>query len=251
MRATPFALVFAELATERFPAIAAALDGAGVSSADRDHFVLLEPVGRLLRELVPPDSGGGPDALEAHSLLLHHAYRHWAAHGWVYAIAERTLERATGGAGRITSQLPRPALYLQLPELRVWGTPTPGDAAPGLPEPLDGVFVTETAAPGVIALLAIFGLREGREGFSAVGLEGRADPGDAMGGEIEVAAARADGTPAFAPTVAGGGRAGLLSLANHGELLLLTCRLLAQLPAPSPRDDAAAVAAHGERLVEV
>lgn len=236
-------MVFADLAAERFPAIGAVLARESLSSADRDHFILLEPVGRLLREIVPPDAGA--DALEAHALLLHHAYRHWAADGWVYRISESTLARAAAGAHRITSHLPRPALYLQLPELRVWGTATPDEP----PEPLDGVFVSETAVPGAVAALAIFGMRPDRPGFSAVGLEGRADPGDAMHGEIEVAAARTDGSASFAPTIAGADRAGLYSLANPGELLLLTCRLLALLPVPTAGSEGTADGV--ERIADV
>ena len=223
MRATPFGLVFAELAAKRFPAIADALAQGDIPAADRDHFVLLEPVGRLLREIVPEDADA--DALEAHVLLLHHAYLHWAANGWVYRIGEPALQRATAGR-RITSQLTRPALYLQLPELRVWGTPTEG----GVPEPLDGMFVSETRRLEGISVLGIFGMRPDRPGFSAVGLEGRADADDPSGGEIEVAAARADGSAPFGPTLAGGTKAGLYSLANPAELLLLTCRLLALVP---------------------
>ena len=224
MRPTPFELAFTELARDRFPAIAQVLARDALSSADRDRFLLLEPVGRLLREIAP--DGTGPDALEAHMLMLHHAYRHWAGGGWVYRIGEAALRRAAA-ASFITSHLPRQAVYLQLPELKVWGTPT----ADGAAEPLDGLFVTETAEPGGIALLGIFGLREGRPGFSAVGLDGRADTDDPTGVEIEVAAAREDGSERFSPTLAGGASAGLYSLANAGELLLLTCRLLAQLPA--------------------
>ena len=223
MRPTPFALAFAELARERFPLIAEVLDRDALSSADRDRFVLLEPVGRLLREIAP--DGTGPDALEAHMLMLHHAYRHWAGGGWGYRVSEPVLERAAR-ATAMTSHLPKQSLYLQVPDLKVWGTPTPG----GAPEPLDGVFVSETAASGRIALLAIFGMREGRPGFSAVGLEGHADSRDATSEEIEVAAAREDGSARFSPTLAGGAQAGLYSVANAGELLLLTCRLLALLP---------------------
>lgn len=224
MRATPFTLAFAELARDRFPAIAEVLEQGALSSADRDRFVLLEPVGRLLREIAP--EGTGPDALEAHMLMLHHAYRHWAGGGWVYRINEGVLERAATGKS-LTSHLPRQSLYLQIPELKVWGTPTPG----GAPEPLDGMFVSETVESGRVAVLAIFGMREGRPGFSAVGLEGRADSEDATSAEVEVAAAREDGSARFSPTLTGGAQAGLYSLANAGELLLLTCRLLAQLPA--------------------
>jgi hypothetical protein len=224
MRATPFALAFADLARDRFPAIAEVLEQDALSSADRDRFLLLEPVGRLLREIAP--EGTGPDALEAHMLMLHHAYRHWAGGGWVYRISEEVLARAATGKS-MTSHVPRQSLYLQLPELKVWGTPTPG----GAPEPLDGVFVSETVESGRVAVLAIFGMREGRPGFSAVGLEGHADSEDATSAEIEVAAAREDGSARFSPTLAGGAQAGLYSLANAGELLLLTCRLLARLPA--------------------
>ena len=230
MRPTPFALAFDELARDRFPAIAQLLERDGLSSADRDRFVLLEPVGRLLREIA---TDGGPDALEAHMLMLHHAYRHWAGGGWVYRVGEAALQRAAtvresfrANGASITSHLPRPAIYLQLPELKVWGTPT----ADGVAEPLDGLFVTEKPEPGGIAVLGVFGMREGRAGFSAVGLEGHADANDPGGSEIEVAAAREDGTGRFSPTLAGGAQAGLYSLANAGELLLLTCRLLVLLP---------------------
>jgi hypothetical protein len=230
MRPTPFELAFSDLARERFPAIAQVLAEDALSSADRDRFMLLEPVGRLLREIAP--DGTGADALEAHMLMLHHAYRHWTGGGWVYRIGEATLQRAATvresfrAAGKtISSHIPHQALYLQLPELRVWGSPTE-DAA----EPLDGMFVSETAEPGRMAVLGIFGMREGRPGFSAVGLDGRADADDPTGGEIEVAAARDDGSGLFSPTLSGGAEAGLYSLANAGELLLLTCRLLALLP---------------------
>jgi len=214
MRATPFALAFAEIES-RFPAIAEALQQDGAAATDRDRFVLLEPVGRLLKEIVPEDAGA--DALEVHVLLLHHAFLFWAAQQQVHAISEQTLRQAID-ASRITTQLPQPALYLQLPELRVWGAPN--EDSP--PEPLDGMFVSETGAAREIAVLAIFGMRPDRPGFSAVGLEGRAD-------SIEIAAAREDGTAPFGPRLAGGTAAGLYSVANPGELLLLTCRLLTLL----------------------
>lgn len=220
MRPTPFGLVFEDLARERFPAIAEVLAQGALSSADRDRFVLQAPVGRLLEDIVPDDADA--DALEAHVRMLHHAYRHWTAGGWVYGVDDAALRRATEG-GPIVSQLPHPALYLQLPELRVWGAPAAGEP----PEPLDGMFVTETDPPGAIAVLGIFGVRADRPGFSAVSVEGRADPGDPEGHELLVEARRDDGTPPFAPTLAGGDRAGIYSLANAGELLLLTCRLLA------------------------
>src|SRR6266540_2999630 len=94
--------------------------------------MLLEPVGRLLREIVPEASGA--DALETHVLLLHTAFLHWSNDGPVYRIGEDALRRAVR-AREITTRLPNPALYLQLPELRVWGSPNPANP----PEPLDGL----------------------------------------------------------------------------------------------------------------
>lgn len=222
MRTTPYTLAFSEI-EPRFPAIAEALQQDGAAATDRDRFVLLEPVGRLLKEIVP--EGAGADALEVHALLLHHAYRFWAAEQPVYQISDEALLRAALEK-HITTELPHPAQYLQLPELRVWGAPD--ETSP--PEPLDGMFVSATAAEGAtIDVLAIFGMRPDRPGFSAVGLEGRADPDDPGAGEIEIAAARDDGSAPFAPKLAGGTAAGLYSVANAGELLLLTCRLLTLL----------------------
>ncbi len=224
MRATPFTYVFADIAA-RFPAIAAALQQEGTDPTDRDRFVLLEPVGRLLREIVPEDVGA--DALEAHVLLLHHAYLFWVTGQRVYPISEVTLRQAVSGK-QITTKTPETAQYLQLPELRVWGAPSEGSA----PEPLDGMFVSRAGPSDEIAVLAIFGMRPDRPGFSAVGLEGRAD----RAGEIEVAAARGDGSVSFDPTLAGGTAAGLYSVANTGELLLLTGRLLALLDSGLPHE---------------
>jgi hypothetical protein len=242
MRPTPFGYIFRDVADAQFPAIDKAMDQAGAIEADRDQFALLEPVGRLLQQIVPEDAS--PDVFEAHIRLLHHAFCHWAAHGWVYSISETALARSFSHRV-ITDRLPRPALYLQLPELRVWGTPTPEGHA----EPLDGMFVTEWLPAGV-AVLAIFGMRPDRPGFSAVGLEGRADTDDAGVNEIEIAAAREDGSPPFGPTLAGGSAAGLHSIANPGELLLLTCRLLSLLPL-DPTPDPPGIPSAMEHVVQV
>jgi hypothetical protein len=225
-RLSPFDLVFGEIAPARFPAITGALQRADASATDRDRFVLLDPVGRLLREIVPEDAG--PDALEAHVLLLHHAYLFWAAGERIYPIGEHTLRRAVAET-RITTAVPYAAQYLQLPELRVWGSPS--SAGPPSPpaEPLDGMFVSRADERGAIAVLAIFGLRPDRPGFNAVGLDGRADPNDPSANEIDVAMTRDDGSPAFTPKLAGGTAAGLYSVATAGELLLLTSRLLTLL----------------------
>ena len=222
MRPTPFSVAFGEIAL-RFPAIAEALQQDGSTPDDRDRFVLVEPVGRLLHEIIP--AGAGPEALDTHVLLLHTAFLYWSSGGVVYRISEQALQRGIA-TKQITCDPPQPALYLQLPELRVWGSPTPGTP----PEPLDGMFVSRGELPGSVAVLAIFGMRPDRPGFSAVGIEGRADGDEAGQNEIEVAAAREDGSAPFGPMLAGGSTAGLHSVANAGELLLLACRLLTLLP---------------------
>jgi hypothetical protein len=226
MRATPFSLVFGEIAPARFPSITVALEQAEAPPADRDKFVLLDPVGRLLREIVP--EGAGPDALEAHVLLLHHAYLFWASGGRVRQVSEAVLRRAIAEHSLTTTV--QASQYLQLPELRVWGSPSSG----GPVEPLDGMFASQGSGENAIAVLAIFGMRPDRPGFSAVGLDGRADRADAKGGEIEIAASRPDGSPAFAPKLPGGSAAGLYSVANAGEVLLLTGRLLSLLDSGGP-----------------
>ena len=166
----------------------------------------------------------GADALEAHLILLHHAFLFWTAEQPVYDISDEVLRRAASEQPMTTAP-PHPAQYLQLPELRVWGSPN--EESP--PEPLDGMFVSAAGDPGAIAVLAIFGMRPDRPGFSAVGIEGHADPDDPSDNEIEIAAAREDGSAPFGPKLAGGTAAGLYSVANAGEVLLLTCRLLALL----------------------
>lgn len=230
-RPTPFALVFGELGPQRFPDIARALEDAGRSAADRDAFVLLAPVARLLEELAADDASA--DEIDAHLRLLHHCYRHWAAGGWIYHIGEGTLRRATK-SDRLSSRLPHPAQYLQLPTGRVW---RPGDP----PEPLDGVFITATTQPGEIAALGVFGMHRTRPGFSAVAVEGAAP-------DLEPAATRADGSPLFAPLLQGGEQAGLHSVATGAELLLLIGRLLAVI---AEADETHATPEGAERIVPV
>jgi len=235
-RETPFSLVFANLARERFPAVTEAMKTADVAVADRDAFVLLEAVGRVLKDLMPDDAP--PDALDAQVALLHHAYRHWAAGGWVYQIAPEVLRAATQG-GPLSSALPTDACYLQVPEQRIWAELEPG--AP--PEPLDGLYVASGAEPGEVSVVGVFGMRRGRPGISVVTVLGRADADEAAADEVEVLAQREDGTPAFAPTMPGADRAGLYAIASPGELLLLAARLIAALP--RERRNELGSAAHG------
>lgn len=243
-RPTPFALAFGSIAGERFPEIAAALARVPTSSADRDAFVLVQPVGALLQDLIAPDAPA--EAFDAYIRLLHHAYRHWTAGRWVYRVSDGALARAAGG-GPLRTHLAGQALYLQLPEHRVWRVPGPGETA----EPLDGMFVTETAVPGTVAVLGVSGMHRQRPGFGAVAVEGHADADDPTGEELLVAVRREDGSPPFAPLLPGGREAGLYSIANAGELLLLTCRLLASLPASREGGGGPGDADTAERFVDL
>ena len=243
-RPTPFGLAFGALAGERFPEIAAALAHNATSSADRDAFVLVQPAGALLRDLIAPDAPA--EAIDAYIRLLHHAYRHWTAGRWVYCVSDAALARAASG-GPLSTHVARQALYLQLPEHRVWRAPAAGETA----EPLDGMFVTERAVPETVAVLGISGMHRHRPGFSAVAVEGHADADDPTGEELLVAVQREDGSPPFAPLLPGGREAGLYSVATAGELLLLTCRLLARLPAAREGEGGTGDADTAERFVDL
>ena len=209
-RPTPFDLVFSGLAPDRFPAIREALAKASADPRDRDAFLVTFPAMSLLRELRPDDSdaGGGVDELAA---LAHHAYLAWAdgLHTWV---APEAVARSAVSASRAPTAAPATAGYIQVPERLVWASL--GTEAPW--EPLDGCFV-HTAADGRVHVLGVFGLHASRNGFTVA--EGAGVPG--------ALTARRDGTPLFAPSLDGGGLAGLLAIVEAGELVELASRLLA------------------------
>lgn len=208
-RPTPFDLVFSELATDRFPAVAEAL-AAATDPRDRDAFFLTLPAMQLLRELRPDDAeaGAGVDELTA---LLHHAYLAWTDGLQTWAVAEGPFRRllAAPAAHAVT---PPTAGYIQLPERVVWASLS----APGPWEPLDGCFVHRVPG-GAMRVLGVFGLHESRNGFTvaeAVGVPG-------------TLALRQEGAPLFAPTLDGGAVAGLHAIVEPGELVELAGRVLA------------------------
>lgn len=220
-RPTPFDLVFTPLAEERFTRIRAALEAAGSESADRDAFLLEREVVLLLRELRPEEGlGEGIDQLAA---LLHHAYLYWDA-------GMPTLAVGDGLAGLLGDTPPPPdageaprALYAEFPERRVWAVLL--DGVP--PEPLEGCFLHPSPSKE-LRVLAVFGLRPERMGFSVVEAAGGRPP----------ALARADGTALFAPVMEGGSAAGLHSLVGAEELLELGWRtraFAAGIPAGAER----------------
>lgn len=212
-RMTPFALVFGELADERFPALRASLAGAGIDPVDRDAFVLDHAVTGFLRELVPEDAP--PESLHEFIAVLQHCYLYWAD--------GRT--DGSAGTGLPTGEIrpfahpPLRATYLQLPSHLYWGRLEPD--APH--EPLDGLFIHRWK-DGIRAL-AIFGMHPERPGFTVAEVAGP-PPGPLL--------ARAEGSAPYAPLMEGGAAAGLRSVAGPAELLALAWQSITP-NAPDPR----------------
>lgn len=204
-RISPFALVFGEIAEERFPALKASLAAGKVDALDRDAFVLDRAVTEFLRDLVPEDAP--PESLHEFIAVLQHSYLFWSAGSRVIA-TESTDVPGAGQAAQPPSRLPA---YIHLPSHLYWGRPEPE----GPHEPVDGLFV-HPFANGIRAL-AIFGLHRERPGFSVAEVAG-AVPAPLL--------PRADGSAPFAPQMDGGGAAGIRSVAGADELLTLAWHAL-------------------------
>ncbi len=209
-RPTPFTLVFGGIAEQRFPRVRDGIAAAGRDPHDRDAFLLVREVVELLQDLRPEAGlGSGVDALVA---FVHRAYLYWVDGARTAVWHEEALRAALADRSAAPPDPPEAAAgtrYVQLPGRRVWGVPVAG--AP--PEPLDGWFVTRTSDR--LSLLAVFGLHRGRDGFTAVEVDGpRPHP-----------LRRPDGSPLFAPALAGGREAGLYSIEGMEELLELAWRV--------------------------
>ncbi len=209
-RPTPFDLAFASLADERFPRIRAALEAAGRDPGDRDAFLVQPEAVLLLHELRPEEGlGEGIDQLAA---LLHHAYLFWDSGRPTVVIPDEALGDLLGPAARPSpdSSEGARALYAEFPARRVWADVIGGEPL----EPLEGCFV-HVAPGGTLRTLGAFGVRPERMGFSVAEVEGPRPEG----------LARPDGTPLFAPAMAGGGAARVHSLVGAEELLELGWRV--------------------------
>lgn len=198
---TPFALVFGELAEERFPALKASLAVGAIDPADRDAFVLDRAVTELLRDLVPEDAP--PESLHEFIAVLQHGFLFWDAGGRVVGWSGES------GPGTRVPDDPttRPPVYLQLPSHLYWGQLEPD--APH--EPLDGMFIHRWNEG--IRALAIFGMHPERPGFSVAEVAGAAP--------ATPPSKREDGSAPYAPLMEGGAAAGLRSVSGPAELLAL------------------------------
>ena len=110
----------------------------------------------------------GIDQLAA---LIHHAYLFWDSGSRVVSIDAEELGGLLGDgadpAAEATAE-PFPARYVQVPERRVWARPVEGEPF----EPLDGCFL-DPAPDGGLRVLAVFGLRPERAGFTVVEAQDR------------------------------------------------------------------------------
>lgn len=186
---------------------------------DRAQFARLPSVQRVLAELADPGVvEAQPEAADEYLTSLFVAFRFWQAGRHVIVIDREAvslpLDPTRMGA---VPPIPHGACYLQFPERWIWAQIDP--TAPH--EPVDGIFVTRSEAPGEITVLAVLGLRPGRSGFSQLAV--RVTP-------EELQAARQEArTPPFEPVVEGGREAGLKSLVSVAELLLLAQLALAHV----------------------
>jgi hypothetical protein len=214
LRPTPFDLVFAPLADERFPPIRDALAAAQQDARDRDAFLLTREAVTLLRELRPEEGlGEGIDQLAA---FLHHAYLYWAGGQLVRQLTPEELEAVLQTSAPVPIEAARPSgspsgAYVQLPERRVWARPVEDAAF----EPLDGLFGHLAPGDQELRTLGVFGLHPDRMGFTVVEATGPRPLG----------LVRADGSPLFAPTLPGAAAAGLNAIAGAEELLELGWRV--------------------------
>lgn len=191
---------FAELATH--PALKT------IDSADRDAWLLTEPVAQWLHQL-RPGSGLG-EAVHELAALAHQGFLFWKFGCVTYNLVPEELDRICT-LDKDFGSMPEsiPPSYVQLPPYRVWGTTL--EESP--PEPLDGWFAYTTPA-GSLELAAVFGLHPGRDGFTVV----------TAAGKPPFPTGRADGGRLFASMLPGAGAAGLWAVMNSLELLELARR---------------------------
>ena len=188
-RPTPYDLFLAPIADESFPRIRASLAAAGVDPADRDAFLMDREVVTLIRQLRGDEALG--EAMDQMVALVHQTYLAWDAGLILVPLTDEATEAMlrsrrpeTPGGGRSRRGPTTPSCPSG------WSGPASSKGEPA--EPLDGCFVSRVPDAD-LRVLAIFGLRPDRAGFSAV----------EVGGPRPGRLARADGSALFAPTLAG------------------------------------------------
>lgn len=247
---TPYERIFGSPRFEEreFPAIRDEAKTRGLDPDVRDQFVLLGRTGMLLEEIAP--EGSGPEALELYRDTLYFAFNFWQSGREIYAFDEevaRSLIESPPDLSAWTVRAPARSFYVELPPRLFWGLAEEG----GTPEPVEGIFVvvdpTEAAGSGFVGIqaLLVLGMRPGRAGFSVVSVRG--DPRTDLD---------AEGPGAFRSDLPGADLAGLYSIRERAEAVLLLLRTLWYLyrhpEAVAPPEEAAPHGAtrHRVRLTE-
>jgi hypothetical protein len=207
-RLTPYDLVFAPMAQERFPPIRAALAATGRDVLDRDAFLLTAEAAELVHDL-RPDEGLGED-IDRLAALVHHVFVFWDAGAELVTVDRSAMDRLLKPEPAVPGLPAAAAPYVQIPERLIWARPLEDEAF----EPLDGWFA-HLAAGGRLRTLAVFGLHPDRMAFTVV----------EAAGLRPVGLARPDGSPLFAPALPGGEAARLRSILGAEELLELAWRV--------------------------
>jgi len=208
-RLTPFSMVFMPEIAGRFPSIADGLGRDEADATDRDAFLMNREAVSVIHDLVP--DGGMGDAVAHLAALVHHAYLFWREGSWTFSIDRATMNRLIRSPAEQSPGGGTPdAYYLQLPRQLVWGTL--GTDQPY--QPLDGCFVS-LGSDGALRALGVFGLHPDHMGFAVVEAEGDAAVWPNINEGVD---------EPLAPHMDGGSKAGLYSVNDPAELLLLASR---------------------------
>lgn len=207
IRLHPFELVFSDYADTFFLEIRAEAPEGAMNLATMAR---LQSAQRLLRELGSPDlAEEDAGAVGEYLALLFAAYRYWEAEEPTLSVDRDRLTRAIQHPPTQGLAAHHDACYLEFPERWFWATI--GEGQPH--EPLEGMFVVGAGPHAGITVVAILGLRPGRDGFSQISVTG--------GGDAVAAASATMRDPPFAPVMDGGVAAGFKSVTSDGELLYL------------------------------
>lgn len=228
-RRTPYELVFENEPFESrfFPDIQREAREHEVDPLEPERFFFLSVVGDAIRAVAPSEAP--PEALDQYRALLFHAFNFWRFERRVYRMEPalaRFLVEAAPTLDEWEPSLPRPSVYLQLPENLFWSSITPETP----PEAIDGFFVTGRRFPDArgrevtrLEVLAVLGLRRDRAGFSVIPIEAAAGA-SIVGPWAEPAPA--EGRRDFETVLPGGELSGLYSIVTAAEALKLVARAL-------------------------
>lgn len=219
-RLTPFEFAFGKRFEDHFTRLRREELASGKDVRDRAQFAALPSVRQILTEIESPELlSNDPTATGEYLTLLYAAFRFWSAGQMTYRIAREAIDDSDVAAtcGASLPRIPQGACYLQFPERWFWAQ-IDRDAPH---EPLDGMFVADSADGRELTVVAVLGLRVGREGFSQISVCATPEDMTAAAGTVRA--------PPFAPLMDGGSAADFKSLASTGELLYLARLALTQI----------------------